>query len=353
MEKEFFGICDKGAVDLITLRDGAGMTARIITLGAALQSLELDAPCGKRLDVVWGLEDAQSYLKVMYGAAVGRVANRIAGGRFSLNGRDYQIPPNQGNNALHGGPDGFTRRIFTPVEYNPRRVGFRLFSPDGDQGFPGNMEFELIYSLETPGILALEYRAVSDRDTLISPTNHSYFNLDGHGAGSVDGEWIRLNSFAYTPLDEHMIPTGELVPTEGGPQDLSRPRRIGEINDLPEFAATKGLDTNFCLREGCRDLSAPAAAVYAPESGLVMECYTDRPGIQLYCCGGIKDRLGKGGALYGHHRAICLETQAYPDAVHHEQFPSTLLKAGDTFVSRTRYCFRGLRPGEPFDFKEE
>ena len=328
-----FGSCASGDVTAVTIDDGQGLRAELISLGAAVRSLWVSGPDGKETDVALGYETAEDYLHGDYlGATVGRVANRIVGASFELNGVMYPLPANEGPHQLHGGPGGFTFRNWTVIPME-RKVVFRLVSPHMDQGYPGEMHAEVTYSLETPGELAISYEAVCDRDTVVNLTNHSYFNLAGHASGPVWGQTVQINADRYTPVDSELIPTGEIAGVDGTDFDFRTPVAAEDAVRRPALIKTAGLDHNFVLN------GEAAAVLSCPATGITMEVLTTEPGLQVYMAGVLSSDRGKDGARYGQTHAVCLETQHYPDSVHHPNFPSVVLKAGDVFRSKTVYRF--------------
>ena len=323
--------------------DGAGLYAlergdlrlTLTDIGASVTDLVFQGT-----DVVLGWGEPGSYREngVFLGTTVGRSANRIAGGRFSLNGADYTLGKNDGENNLHSGPDGWHTRRWAAEETGENSLAFRLDSPDGDQGFPGRVRISVTYTLG-PDEVSIEYRAHSDADTLLNPTNHTYFNLNGHGSGDVLGHSLRLCADAYTPAGPGLIPTGEIAPVEGTPFDFRAAHPIGrDIGaDHPQLRAAGGYDHNFCLNgNGLR----PAAELTGDRSGITLSLWTDRPGVQLYTGNFLAGERGKDGAVYGRRCGVCLETQCWPDAIHRPGFPSPVLRAGEEFRSLTVWRFR-------------
>ena len=342
MGMRFFDHCSAGDVQEISLKGPTGIEADILSLGATLRCLRVPDKDGKIRDVVLGYDTAQSYYEgnSYFGATVGRFANRIAGAKITLDGKEYPLAANERGNQLHGGPDGFSRRNWTVVVLNEEEALFRLYSPDGDMGFPGWLEAEVRYSLAVPGELHLYYRAVSDKKTVISLTNHTYFNLNGHDAGSAASHRLQVAADAYTPADVELIPTGEICPLDGEAVDLRKERRLSELFADPRLAAVGGLDHNYVLRPG----KGEKAVLSSEESGLRLSGFTDRPGLQVYTASGLGEERGKAGAVYHRQAAVCLETQAFPDAMHHENFPSVILEAGEVWESETVYRFEGGKP---------
>ena len=338
MNMRLFGSLDCGDVYELTLTNGRGMEAKILSLGAALRSLTVTDEAGRKRDVVLGYDTAEEYFfgDSYFGATVGRFANRIAGARFTLDGKEYRLPANEGANQLHGGPFGFTRQLWTAVPLNDSEAVFRLVSPDGDMGFPGTLSLEVGYQL-TEDSLVIRDQAETDAPTVLNLTNHSYFNLNGHDSGSTAEHVLWLNAGAYTPTDEQLIPTGEIRSVSGTALDLREEKRLGELLSDPVFQRTNGPDHNYVLDPG-----PVQARLKEPDGTLTLEVITDQPGLQLYAAGGLSGEAGKDGAVYEAHQGICLETQGFPDAVHHGNFPSPVLRPGEIFRSQTVYRFSGI-----------
>lgn len=347
ISKELFGqMPDKTEVYKYTLTNSHGVSAAFITLGAVWVSMLVPGRDGQMADVVLGYDDLDSYLKnpPHFGAPIGRNANRIGGAVITIGGKDYPLEANNGPNNLHSGPDFYHTRLWdcrASETAGGSRLDFSLESPDGDQGYPGNARITVSYILTEDDSLKLEYRMVSDADTVANFTNHSYFNLAGHGCPDILKQQVWINASHYTPADEVSIPTGEIAPVAGTPMDFTEMKEIGRDIGEPFEALVlgKGYDHNWVLDHPEGELSL-AAKAYDPESGRMMEVYTDLPGMQFYTANFLTDELpGKGGAVYGYRHAYCFETQYYPDAVHKAQFPSPLLKAGDTCHTVTVYKF--------------
>ena len=336
-----FGQLPGGApVDEITLRDGA-LACKIITYGGAVRSLTVPGRDGNPVDVVLGFDTLEDYLAQdkYIGALVGRYANRIGGARFTLNGTEYTLAANDGENSLHGGNVGFDKRVWSVERLTDRAVVLSLVSPDGEEGYPGTLTAVVAYTLAFGG-LDIEYRARCDKDTVCSITNHSYFNLSGQGSGDVLDQEIQLFCSSYTPADETSIPFGTVEPVEGTPMDLRQPVPIGaHINEpFQQLLWGRGYDHNFVV-DGQPGEMRPAAMARSRVSGVVMEVETDCPGIQFYTGNFLEEgRKGKDGAVYGHRHGFCLETQHFPDAPNQPGFPSAALKAGERYVQTT--CFR-------------
>jgi aldose 1-epimerase len=344
--KQPFGKMPDGtSVEIYTLADGP-VEARIMTCGGVVVSLRVPDKSGKADDVVLGFDKLEGYVDnfngkndAFFGALIGRYANRIAHGTFTLDGKTYDLPLNDGTNSLHGGPHGFNnvvwkgRTIENGVEMN-------YLSKNGEAGYPGSLNVTVRYTL-VKGDLRIEYSATTDKDTVLNLTNHSYFNLAGQGSGDILKHQLTLHAARFTPVDATLIPTGELKPVEGTPFDFRKATAIGaRINDNDEqLQRGKGYDHNWVLDSGGGKL-AQAAEVYDADSGRVMKVLTDQPGIQFYSGNFLDGSVkGKGGKPYTHRSALCLETQHFPDSPNHPNFPSTELKPGERFHSVTVYSF--------------
>jgi aldose 1-epimerase len=343
VKKEALGcLADGTAVDIYTLTNKAGFEARITTYGAILVSLKLPDRNGAFADVNLGFDSLAGYLGThpYFGAIIGRYGNRIAQARFTLDGVAHALPPNNNGNTLHGGIRGFDKVVWAaePVR-SADGAGVKLayLSKNGEEGFPGNLSVTVVYTLTDANELRIDYEAVTDKKTPLNLTNHAYWNLKGEGRGDVLGHVLRLEADAITAVDSaaNLIPTGEIVPVAGTPFDFTAPHAIGERIAKVEG----GYDHNFILRSGGGTLAA-AARVEEPESGRVLEIWTDQPGIQLYT-GNFLDGtvVGKGGKAYGKHFAFCLETQHFPDSPNHPNFPSTILEPGQTYRTTTVHKF--------------
>jgi aldose 1-epimerase len=343
--KQPFGKTPDGtAVDVYTLKSGA-LEARIITYGGIVQSLKVPDKSGKTADVVLGFDSIEGYTSgpkpnpAYFGALIGRYGNRIANGEFKLDGKTYHIPQNDGTNALHGGTKGFDKYVWKAKEI-PHGVELTHVSPDGDMGFPGTLTAVVRYTLVGKE-LKIEYSATTDKDTVLNLTNHSYFNLAGQGNGDILKDQLKLNASRYTPVDDKLIPTGELAPVEGTPFDFRKGTDVGaRINaDNDQLKKGGGYDHNWVLDSGGGKM-AEAAEVYESSSGRVMQVLTDQPGVQFYTGNFLDGSLtGKDGKSYQKRAALCLETQHFPDSPNHPKFPTTELKAGGHFHSVTIFRF--------------
>ena len=346
-EHKAFGKTNDGTpVEQYVLRNSHGMQATVITYGATLQALEVADKNGKFEDVVLGFDDVQGYQSgtAYFGATIGRFGNRLAKGAFELDGKRFQVPLNDGPNSLHGGPLGFDKKVWKAEPAKSKdSVGVTLtyLSADGEMGFPGNLKTEVTYSLNDKNELRIEYKASTDKPTVLNLTNHSYFNLAGAGNGDVLQQVATLHASHYTPVNGTLIPTGEIAPVASTPMDFTHPTAIGKNikADHPQlkFAEPKhgGFDFNWVLdAEG--DQGKLAADVSDPQSGRRLQLYTTEPGVQFYTSNFLDGSVkGKAGKTYAHWSAFTLETQHYPDAPNQPNFPSTRLDPGKTYTQST------------------
>jgi len=321
------------------------LTAKIINLGACLTQLWVPDAQGRLADVVLGYEDYTQYQAnpVFFGCVIGRVTNRIAGGRFTLHGKVYTFEQNEGQNLLHCGKTGYHHRFWEVDEEasSQDKLVLRLDSPDGDGGFPGHVTIQVVYALTDDNGISLEYTAQTDADTYVNLTNHTFFNLDGHDQGDILGHTLWLDASEFTPGGIGLIPTGERKPVKGTPIDFTAPKviREGIDSDWDQIVAGGGYDSNFCVdHEGLLKV----AEVTSPKSGRVMEVLTTKPAIQFYSGNGLPNGRvrGKGGVLYVRRGGLCLEPQYYPDSPNQPSFPSILLKPGEVYRHETVYRFR-------------
>ena len=326
---------------LYTLTNENGMSASITNYGAALVKLNVQDKEGKLRDLVLGYDDVTGYEKGggSFGAPVGRNANRVGGAVITIQDKTYELEKNDNGNNLHSGTNYYNKRIWNVGEKTDSKIEFVLHSPDGDQGYPGTLDMHVTYELTEDNELRLIYDAVPDQDTIINMTNHSYFNLDGHDSGNVLKELVTLDADYFTRADAQSIPTGELVDVTGTPMDFRMPRALGEAIDADYEAVRlgKGYDHNWVLKNnGKFDKVAQAVS---EKSGIVMEVWTDLPGMQMYTANFLDNEHGKNGAVYGIRDAVCFETQYFPDAVHHENFASPICKKGIPYHTVTSYKF--------------
>jgi aldose 1-epimerase len=346
--KQPFGATPDGVpVDVYTLTNAGGVEVRAISYGGIILSLRVPDRDGKLGDVVLGCDTLDGYLEdsSYLGAIIGRYGNRIAGGRFTLDGQGYSLAVNNGPNALHGGLVGFDKVVWRAESFhNDEGVGvvFSYTSPDGDEGYPGTLEVRVTYTLTDANQLIFDYHAVTDRATPVNLTQHSYFNLAGDGAGDILGHELMLNASHFTPIDSTLIPTGEIRSVAGTPFDFRTPSAIGARIDADDeqIRFGGGYDHNFVLERDESESPALAARVYEPTSGRVMEVFTTEPGVQFYSGNFLDGTItGKDGQLYRHRSGFCLETQHYPDSPNRPEFPSTILRPGQEYRSRTVYAF--------------
>ena len=347
IKKEAFGkMPDSNPVEVYTLTNSHGLEARIMNFGGIVLSLRVPDRNGKLDDVVLGFDSLEPYLTndPHFGSIIGRYANRIANGKFTLDGVEYTLPKNNGPNTLHGGVKGFDKVLWQaePSESeNGVALVLRYNSKNGEEGFPGNLKTKVTYTLTDSDELAIDYEATTDKATPVNLTSHGYFNLAGQGTGDVLAHELLINAERFTPVDKNLIPTGELRPLQGTPLDFTKATPIGaRINDnYEQLVLARGYDHNFVINRKESGLEL-AARVHEPSTGRVLEIYTTEPGVQFYSANFLDGTLtGKQGRVYKQHYAFCLETQHFPDSPNHPSFPSTILKPGQTYHSRTVYKF--------------
>ncbi len=336
-----FGTTSKGdKAKLYTMKNDNGMEIAVSDYGAALVKLLVPDREGKAVDVVLGYDSAEDYEKgdVYFGATVGRVANRIAKASFELNNRVYALTANDNGNSLHGGRNFYNKRMWEAKEITDKSVTFTLHSPDKDQGYPGDVDISITYELTEDNEVKIHYHAVPKADTLLNLTNHSYFNLSGHAFGTVLEQEVWMNADSFTRADAQSIPTGELAPVEGTPMDFREYKAVGkEIDsDYEALVLGQGYDHNWVINGAGMRM---AAKMRSKETGIVMEVFTDLPGIQFYTGNFLENEQGKQGAVYKKRHGACFETQYFPDAVHKENFEGPHIKAGDIYDTVTVYRF--------------
>ncbi len=349
-----FGKTKEGVdVQLFTLTNAHGLKATITNFGGTLTSLLVPDKNGKLGDIVLGFDNLAGYTSDVFlkenpyfGALIGRYGNRIAKGQFTLAGKHYQLPINNPPNSLHGGTIGFNRRLWaaTPgTSADGPTLTLKYLSKDGEEGYPGNLSVTVVYTLTNNDALRLDYAATTDKPTVLNLTNHSYFNLNYGHDKDILGHELTLNADRFTPVDNTLIPTGKLQAVAGTPMDFWQPHAIGERIAQVPGAAPGGYDHNWVLADKPRAAPELAATVYEPTTGRTMQVYTDQPGVQFYSGNFLKGNLkGKGEVAYPQHYGFCLETQHFPDSPNEPQFPSTVLRPGETFHSVTEYRF-GVR----------
>jgi len=348
LEKKKFGTNKNGEeVTLYVLKNKNGMEADVTDFGALLINLLVPDKDGNLVDVVLGYDTFEEYEKSpsFYGATIGRVGNRIAFGKFTLNGVEYAIPVQRGNHLLHSAPDFYHKRMWnaeTAEDEDGTSVTFFMNSPDGDQGFPGSVDIEVTYTLTEDNELMIDYYGLSDKDTLFNMTNHSYFNLNGEGSGDIHDHKLTLLTDKYTPADDESIPFGTAEPVEGTPFDFREEKTLGQdiFSDFHQIAVCGGYDHNFQLNGGkVAEEAELVGRCVGGKTGIVMEIYTDLPGMQMYTNNGKFVMTGKKGHKYGEHAAVCFETQFMPDAINHPDVAQPVIKANEEYVSLTVYRF--------------
>ena len=353
VRKEPFGATPEGtAVELYTLTNASGMEVRAMTYGGIIVSLRVPDKTGALGDVVLGYDSLDGYLKASpyFGAIIGRYGNRIARGRFKLDGKEYKLATNNGPNALHGGVKGFDKVVWQAESFQDGRgvgIVFTYTSADGEEGYPGKLDAKVTYTLGDDNSLAFEYQAATDKPTPVNLTQHSYFNLAGDGSGDILAQELMMKASRFTPVDKTLIPTGELKSVDGTPFDFRTATPIGariEAKDQ-QIAFGPGYDHNWVLdREEGGGLQL-AARLRDPASGRVMEIKTTEPGLQFYSGNFLDGTItGKGGHVYKRHAGLCLETQHYPDSPNKPAFPSTILNPGEEYRSHTVYAFSVQKP---------
>jgi len=348
MQKRVFGTTEDGkAVELYLLTNANGMAAAIANYGGALVSLKVPDRAGRLADVVLGYDNLDGYIKdkAFLGVLVGRYANRIAHGKFTLNGTTYTVSKNDGENSLHGGAKGFGKRVWTAKDVSGaagEALELSYVSKDGEEGYPGALSAKVVYTLTDGNELKIDYTATSDKDTVVNLTQHSYFNLAGQGNGDILGHQLLLQADRFTPVDQTLIPTGELLSVSGTPLDFTKATPIGARidQDHTQLKFGQGYDHNWVLKDGTAGGLSLAAEVYEPGSGRVLQVLTTQPGIQFYSGNFLDGSIrGKEGKVYNRRYGFCLETQHFPDSPNHPSFPSTVLKAGQQYRSTTVFKF--------------
>lgn len=348
IKKQFFGrLSDGQVVEQLSLINANGMQVDILSLGGILRRWLVPTHTKKPVDIVLGFDTVEAYLadQAYLGAIVGRYANRIKHGKFAIGATHYEVDVNQGGNCLHGGTDGFNRRIWqsriVSETLNPS-ISLQLVSDDGDQGFPGQLKAEVVYTLTEENSLRIEYRATCEQTTLYNPTQHSYFNLAGHQSGDINSHLVQLFASHFTPTDANAIPTGKLLAVDNTPFDLRKltPVTQGLTSAHEQIKLGNGYDHNWCL-DGYKAGSKQgflAAIAKDSNSGLTMQVFTTMPGMQLYTANYLgAEPLGKNGVHYTGNGAVCFESQFYPDSPNQPHFPSAVLEKGQEFYSLTEY----------------
>jgi len=343
-QQHYGQLADGSEVTLVTLSNSNGIEVDVISYGGIITRMLTPDAAGQLGDIVLGLDTLEDYVKSSpyFGALIGRYGNRIAGGKFSLDGKTYQLATNDGENHLHGGVQGFDKKNWDMAPFvtdHSAGVALSLTSPDGDQGYPGTLNVKVTYELNNENRLDMRFRATTDKPTVVNLTQHSYFNLAGHG--DILGHRLMLNADTFTPVRAGLIPTGEFRPVDGTPFDFRKPKPIGQDigADDEQLQLGQGYDHNFVLDREPDDKLVLAARVTDPESGRVLEVLTTEPGVQFYSGNFLDGSLHGKGRVFEHRSGFCLEPQHYPDSPNHPDFPSTTLMPGDTYHTRIVYRF--------------
>lgn len=329
---------------LWTLTNANGMEVCITNFGGRIVSIMVPDKDGVMRDVVHGFDNIQDYIDVPsdFGAAIGRYANRIANGHFTLDGVEYTLPQNNNGHTLHGGPKGWQYAVYEVLGATEDKITLQYVSPDGEMGFPGTVKAQVDYTLTEDNRIIIDYLASTDKPTVVNMTNHSYFNLSGDPTHTIEDNVMYINSSFTTPADSLLIPTGEIAPVEGTPFDFRTPKSIAPSINTPDndqLAYGRGFDHNWVL-DGEYSLDKLAASVMSPVSGIKLDIYTTEPGIQVYCGNFLDGTVtGKHGTVYQHRTAVCLESQHYPDSPNKPEFPSTVLRPDGLYATTTIFAF--------------
>lgn len=356
-EESFSVLHKKKRVRLLTLRNPNGMRVKITNYGAKIVSLLVPDKHkhGKPVDVVLGFNTFEEWRdkETYFNAIIGRYANRIKGGKFSIDGTHYQLPINNGENSLHGGVEGFNEKVWDIVGQTAYSVSLHLTAQDGEEGYPGKLDVYVTYRLTRENGLVIMYEAKTDKPTILGFTNHAYFNLEGEGCGDVRNHYLQVFADEYTPFDDTACPTGEILPVEGTPMDFREPIRVGDRIDDPFFAPGRGIDNNWVLKKSSgsvqrsvkmenaseRSELIPELAAVVKAGERTMEVWTTMPGLQVYTGNFVEKNIGKSGREYDVQTAICLEAQNFPDSPNHSNFPNAVLRPGEVYFEQTEYRF--------------
>jgi aldose 1-epimerase len=351
VKKEFGQTADGKPVYMFHVTNANGVTARLMTRGATLTGMDVPDRDGNMADVLFGFDDVAGYESddnQYFGPIVGRYGNRIAKGRFTLDGKKYQLFTNDGQNHLHGGDGRALDKVVWDAEPfdsgDQRGVKFSYTSPDGEEGYPGELTTTVTYTLDDDNALHIDYSAKTDKPTVLNLTNHAYFNLGGAGSPTVNDHVLKLNADHYTPVDDTLITTGEILPVEGTPLDFRQPKAIGARVDQLTATSAKGYDHNFVINRGdaAQGELVEAAVLVDPASGRMLTVSTDQPGVQFYGGNFLKNQQGKGGKVYPHRSACCLETQVFPDSPNkqdQENWSACVLRPGEEYRHKCVYAF--------------
>lgn len=344
LREDFQRTLDNKQVDLFRLVNDNGAEIYVTNYGAFIVSILVPNKDNKLTDVVLGYQTLDAYINApekYLGSVVGRYGNRIAKGKFSLNGKEYTLAVNNGPNSLHGGIEGFNRKVWDVISITTNSITLGYTSPDGEEGYPGQLEVVMTYELTNDNAVKIDYVAQTDATTVLNLTNHAFFNLSGAGEETITDHTIQINAKFYTPSDETLIPTGEIAKVEGTPLDFTTTHTIGErIND--NFTALiygKGYDHNYVLTKAYYGELSHAATAVSPKTGIRLDVFTTEPGVQLYTGNWLSGFEGKFGKCYGERSAFCLETQHFPDSPNHAHFPSTVLHPGEKYRQTCTYKF--------------
>ena len=341
---DFQSVVNGDSTDLYVLTNANGVEVTLTNYGGRIVSVMVPDKEGQLKDVVLGFDNIDDYVNVNnnFGATIGRYGNRIANGKITVDGVEYQLPQNNNGHTLHGGPEGYHKRVFQAEQKDDQTVVLTYLSEDGEANFPGNLDVKVTMSLTDDNAIDLQYEATTDKETVVNLTNHSYFNLSGDGNNTILGDLLTINADAFTPVDDTFMTTGEIAPVEGTPMDFRTPTAIGERIDNYDYEQLKngdGYDHNWVLNTG-GDVTQVAATVYSPATGIQLDVYTNEPGVQVYTGNFLDGTVtGKNGAVYAKRTAICLETQKFPDSPNKSDWPSPYLKPGEKYSSRCIYKF--------------
>lgn len=331
---------DGRSIEFFTLQNQSGMSVKIITYGAIIAECWVPDQEGKKANVVLGFDKLEPYLAKhpRFGSTIGRYANRIANAQFELDGKTYKIAANKGSSSIHGGNVGFDKRVWTAADHGSDElkawVTLTYFSPDMEEGYPGNLKVSITFSLASDNSLTIDYSAESDKATPINLTNHSYFNLQGAGNGTILNHEARLNAKTYTPLNENLVPTGDIVSVENSPYDFSKQTPIGQ-----RIAAAGGYDLNYIIDRIPADAEG-AASITDPASGRSLTVFTDQPAFQFFTANSLDGSIIGNGGSYQQYAGFCIETQQYPNSVNQANFPNTILRPPQKFRSTTKFLFK-------------
>jgi len=324
-----------------TIKNKSGMTAELTNYGTKITRLSVKDKNGKFDDIVQGFDTLQENIdkEPYFGATCGRYANRIKNGEFTLDGVKYTLAQNNGGNALHGGIVGFNAKVWDVIKQSDNSISMQYISPDGEEGYPGTLTTVVTFTITEANELKIEYKATTDKATVIGLTNHSYFNLKGAGNGTVRDHILQINADFHTVLDDTASPTGEVRPVDHSPFDFRKPTVIEKYIDAEEYVPGRGIDNNWAIRKNQPGELALAATLYEPTSGRVMEVLTTQPGVQVYTANWVEKQTGKYGKTYAEQDSICLETQNFPNSPNIAHFPNSVLRPGDVYDEVCIYKF--------------